>query len=78
MRRLIYCISWVVHQVERFPIGRNSYIRGRISMVRMVSRRLERKCKMCASRANKEEDKKVYVQHGEMTSYTFHFIAVYV
>lgn len=49
MRRLIYCISRVVYQVERFPIGKEILIYARISggsARGMVSRRLERQCKM--------------------------------
>lgn len=50
MHRLIYCISWVVHQAERFPIERNSYIHARIPTVaEMVSRWLgSAKCVLLA------------------------------
>jgi len=81
MRRLIYCISWIVHQAERFPIEKNSYIRTRISTADGVS--LTGKCKMCASRVKRKEDKKVYIQYVWENdflndSYTFCLFVVYV
>lgn len=73
MRHLIYYISRVVHQVERFSIGRNSYIRVGVYLCGegggMISRwRESAKC------PRREEDKKVqYVRRKYMLTCIYMF-----
>lgn len=74
MRCLIYCISRVVHQVERFPIGRNSYIRavyvhcGDDGPSRPAGRKVRN---VRSARRKRKIRKYTYIK---LTSYTFHRI----